>query len=367
VARGPLSLSQTLPRPLALTPNLWLIPFYDVCMQGIECLQQGSRRQGDTTPKAACPEDGQTAVTAPVRFPRFFVTSPAPCPYLPGRTERKVFTELKGQHADALNDALSKIGFRRSQTVAYRPSCVDCTACVSVRVVTGEFAPNSTQKRNVKRNSDLVSVLCHPWSTVEQFALLQKYLSSRHPDGGMASMDEIDYADMVEHTPVTSYVTEYREPTTDGRPGKLVGACLTDRQGDGLSMIYSFYDPEYATRSGLGNYIILDHIRRAALEGLPYVYLGYWVEGSQRMQYKVRYRPLEWLGREGWQRMPEDVQDRLILATAARPAADGAGSDGAGGNGGANISGTAGISGPGGIGGAAGISGPSGIAGLGLD
>jgi len=229
-----------------------------------------------------------------------------------------VFTELKGPHADALNDALGRIGFRRSQTVAYRPSCLDCSACVSVRVVSGEFVPNSAQKKNLKRNSDLVASVCHPWSTAEQFALLQRYLAARHPGGGMATMDEVDYADMVEHTPVTSYVIEYREPSTGSQPGRLVGACLTDRQGDGLSMIYSFYDPEHATRTGLGNYIILDHIRRAASEGLPYVYLGYWVDGSERMQYKVRYRPLEKLVRDGWHRLSDAEQDALIRATAER-------------------------------------------------
>jgi arginyl-tRNA--protein-N-Asp/Glu arginylyltransferase len=254
-------------------------------------------------------------VNAPVRFPRFFVTSPAPCPYLPGKSERKVFTELKGPHADQLNDALSRIGFRRSQTVAYRPSCLDCSACISVRVVAGEFRASSTQKRNLKRNSDLVTSICRPWSTAEQFELLQRYLGQRHPGGGMASMDDVDFADMVEHTPVDSWVIEYREPTIDGTPGRLVGACLTDRQGDGLSMIYSFYDPEHG-RQGLGNYIILDHIRRAAKEGLPYVYLGYWVQGSPRMQYKVRYRPLERLGREGWARFSDEAQDRLIAAAA---------------------------------------------------
>ena len=256
-------------------------------------------------------------MTAPVRFPRFFVTSPAPCPYLPGRSERKVFTELKGPHADQLNDALGRIGFRRSQTVAYRPSCVDCAACVSVRVVAGEFRASSAQKRNLKRNSDLVATVCRPWSTTEQFELLQSYLGQRHPGGGMAAMDEVDFADMVEHTPVDSWVVEYREPTVDGTPGRLVGACLTDRQGDGLSMIYSFYDPDHPTREGLGNYIILEHIQRAVREGLPYVYLGYWVEGSPRMQYKVRYRPLERLGRDGWARFSDEHHDRLIAAAAA--------------------------------------------------
>ena len=256
-------------------------------------------------------------MTAPVRFPRFFVTSPAPCPYLDGKTERKVFTELKGPHAEHLNEALGRIGFRRSQTVAYRPSCAGCQACVSVRVVADEFRPSSSQKRILKRNSDLVGTECRPWATDEQFDLLRRYLSRRHPDGGMSSMEEMDYADMVEHTPVSSYVLEYREPSRGGEPGRLVGACLMDRQADGLSMIYSFFDPEHESRSGLGNYIILDHIRRAATEGLPFVYLGYWVKGSGRMEYKVRYKPLETLGPDGWKRMDEAEQDALIKASIA--------------------------------------------------
>ncbi|MBN8502062.1 MAG: arginyltransferase [Sphingomonadales bacterium] len=273
-------------------------------------------------------------MTAPVRFPRFFVTSAAPCPYLPGRMERKVFTELKGPHADELNDALGRIGFRRSQTVAYRPSCADCTACVSVRVVAGEFRPSSSQKGNIKRNADLIATVCRPWSTAEQFDLLQRYLGQRHPGGGMTSMDEVDFADMVEHTPVDSWVIEYREPGLDGAPGRLVGACLTDRQGDGLSMIYSFYEPDHPGRTGLGNYIILDHISRARAEGLAFVYLGYWVEGSARMQYKVRYRPMERLGRQGWERISDAEQERLITAAAAlrrtaTPAIDGSTKDGA--------------------------------------
>ena len=261
-------------------------------------------------------------MTAPVRFPRFFVTTPAPCPYLPGKSERKVFTELKGEHADQLNEALGRIGFRRSQTVAYRPSCAGCNACVSVRVVAQEFEPSSTHRRNLRRNSDLVATECRPWATEEQFELLQKYLSVRHPGGGMAAMDETDYADMVEHTPVSSYVIEYREPSSGLLPGRLVGACLTDRQGDGLSMIYSFYDPEHESRSGLGNYIILDHIRRAAEQGLPYTYLGYWVEGSDRMRYKVRYRPLERLTRDGWERLSRGEQSALISGTFAKQSAE---------------------------------------------
>jgi leucyl-tRNA---protein transferase len=234
-------------------------------------------------------------MTAPVRFPRFFVTNPSPCPYLAGKTERKVFTELNGVHAAELNEALGRIGFRRSQNVAYRPSCIECKACVAVRIVTKGFEPNATQRKILKRNADLEVRACRPWSTSEQYALLQRYLS-----GGMAGMDDLDYADMVEQTPVHSQVIEYRMPSNYGRPGELIGACITDQQGDGLSMVYSFYDAEAESRPGLGNFIIMDHILRARDAGLDYVYLGYWVEGAARMQYKTRYRPLEKLTPAGW-------------------------------------------------------------------
>ena len=266
-------------------------------------------------------------MTAPFRFPRFFVTSPSPCPYLPGRSERKVFTELTGSNSSELNDALGRIGFRRSQNVAYRPSCLGCTACVSVRVVTGEFKPTASQKRTLKAHSDLIVEARAPWATEEQYELLTSYLASRHPTGGMAEMSEEDFAGMVEHSPVESCVVEYRERNADGSAGRLVGACLTDRQGDGLSMVYSFFETHDGARKGLGTFIILDHIIRAGRAGLPYVYLGYWIEGSERMAYKTRFQPLERLGPQGWGRMepavtangftPADVRLQAETATAA--------------------------------------------------
>jgi len=252
-------------------------------------------------------------VSAPFRFPRFFVTTPSPCPYLPGKTERKVFTELSGPHSDDLNDALGRIGFRRSQNVAYRPSCIDCAACVSVRVAASEFQPNQSQKRTIKRHSDLEVSACKPWATSEQYALLRRYLHARHPQGGMVEMDEHDFSDMVEQSPVRTFIIEYREPSVNGVPGKLVGACLTDQQADGLSMIYSFFDPEAEGRSGLGTFIILDHILRASRAGLPYVYLGYWVEESRRMAYKSRFRPLEKLGPGGWHRFDPEQRELPLV------------------------------------------------------
>ena len=159
----------------------------------------------------------------------------------------------------------------------------------------------------MRRHADLEINVCEPWTTDEQFTLLRSYLKARHPGGGMAEMDELDFADMVEQTPIRTQVVEYREPSVDGRPGKLVGACLTDNQNDGLSMVYSFFETDDEARPGLGTYIILDHIRRAAQGGLSYVYLGYWVEGSSRMQYKTRFQPLERLGPNGWQRFEAPV------------------------------------------------------------
>ncbi|CAN5515173.1 arginyltransferase [soil metagenome] len=252
-------------------------------------------------------------MTAPFRLPRFFVTSPSPCPYLPGKQERKVFTELNGPHAAELNDALGRIGFRRSQSVAYRPSCASCTACVSVRVVANEFEPNATQRKLLRRHGDLEISACEPWATDEQFQLLRRYLSTRHPGGGMTGMDDGDYADMVEQSPVNSFVIEYREPSVNGVRGRLVGACLTDQQADGLSMIYSFFLADDESRPGLGNFIILDHIARARAAALPYVYLGYWVKGSQRMEYKTRYRPLEVLSPRGWSAMSDAEIDRAAM------------------------------------------------------
>jgi len=174
-----------------------------------------------------------------------------------------------------------------------------------VRIVTPEFSPNATQRKLLKRHGDVEATICKAWATDEQFQLLRRYLTTRHPGGGMAGMDEDDYADMVEHSPVNSLIVEYREPASNGVPGRLIGAALTDRQADGLSMIYSFFATDVPTRPGLGNFIIMDHIARARDAGLPYVYLGYWVKGSARMEYKTRYRPIEALGPGGWRRLTD--------------------------------------------------------------
>ncbi|MCG8503735.1 MAG: arginyltransferase, partial [Sphingomonadales bacterium] len=179
-----------------------------------------------------------------LQFPRFYVTAPSPCPYLEGKEERKVFTELTGDDSEQLYEALSRVGFRRSQSVAYRPACEGCNACISVRVVADEFSPTRTMRRIERVNKGLVSVAIDPWVTQEQFDLLKRYLSQRHADGGMATMDIYEYAEMVENSPVTTRIIEYRETSRDPtstRPGRLIAAALTDLMSDGLSMIYSFF------------------------------------------------------------------------------------------------------------------------------
>ena len=231
------------------------------------------------------------------RIPQFFLTPGGPCPYLPGKTERKVFARLGGNLAQPLSEALTHSGFRRSQAIAYRPACEGCSACVSVRVRADAFEASRGQKRILKRGGDLVRAQVAAEATREQFALLRTYLDSRHPGGGMSDMGLFDYVAMVEETPVDTHITEYRNAQ-----GTLLACALTDRLKDGLSMVYSFFHPGEEARS-LGTYMILDHVRAARAAGLPYVYLGYWVRGSEKMDYKVRFAPLEALGQNGWEEL----------------------------------------------------------------
>jgi arginine-tRNA-protein transferase len=226
---------------------------------------------------------------------------------LESKEERKVFTHLVGERAPALNDLLTHGGFRRSQSIAYRPACEGCRACVSVRVVAKDFRPSRSMRRVAERNADVVGDMRHATPTSEQYSVFRSYLDARHRDGGMADMTVLDYAMMVEDSHVETKTVEYRRrgDGTDGRgTGPLLGVSLTDVLGDGLSMVYSFFDPDYETRS-LGTFMILDHIERAKRMGLPYVYLGYWVRGSRKMDYKSRFLPQERLMSQGWLRIDE--------------------------------------------------------------
>lgn len=232
-------------------------------------------------------------------FPQFFITAPSPCPYVPGKLERKVFTHLVGPDARQLNTQLSQGGFRRSQNIAYRPACDGCKSCVSVRVPVKSFDWTKSFRRVLGANTDVTTEIKPAKATSEHYSLFRCYIDSRHAEGGMADMAVLDFAAMVDDTLVDSRIVEFRVPTEYQPNGELIASALVDVLGDGISMIYSFYDPAFADRS-LGTHMILNTIQRANRMDLPYVYLGFWVNESHKMNYKARFLPQERLGMNGW-------------------------------------------------------------------
>jgi arginyl-tRNA--protein-N-Asp/Glu arginylyltransferase len=235
---------------------------------------------------------GAERLTKPLR--QFYLSGPRPCPYLYGHIERSIFTELTGPDAGRLYEMLLRSGFRRSHQVAFRPACPDCSACVPVRIAVGQFSPRPWMRRIQKANADLEVEERPAHASTEQYAIFRRYIAARHGDGEMALMGYDDYRNMVEDSPITSLVAEFRE-----KDGRLAAACLADRLSDGYSAVYSFFDPRVG-RASLGSHMILWLVEAARRRRLPYVYLGYWVEGSHKMSYKTRFRPLEALDSDGW-------------------------------------------------------------------
>lgn len=240
-------------------------------------------------------------------FPDFYVTAAQPCPYVSGRLERKLFTHLTTDKPLPFIDNLLRWGFRRSQNIAYMPYCEGCHSCVSVRVIVDEFEPTGSMRRIQSNNLDVVASRVSATPNAEQFTLFRRYIDARHSDGGMADMTALDYSLMVEESVIDTVITEYRiKPAnealaSDPHSWPLAGASLCDHLSDGISMVYSFYEPTESKR-GLGTYMILETIQYAKSLGLPYVYLGYWIEGSRKMGYKTRFIPQEHLGQNGWVR-----------------------------------------------------------------
>ncbi|TAN59159.1 MAG: arginyltransferase [Magnetospirillum sp.] len=231
----------------------------------------------------------------PLKRPHFFfTTAPLPCPYVAGRLERKIVTELNGADADSLHESLSRAGFRRSHSIAYTPACPGCDACVPVRIIVDQFSPSRTMRRIAKVNGELVARKVPARATAEQFRLFARYQESRHAGGDMALMGFYDYRSMVEDSPVETFLVEFRQPD-----GTLTAVCLSDRIGDGLSAVYSFFEPDLAHRS-LGTFVVLWLIDEARDLHLPHLYLGYWIAESRKMSYKARFQPLEAFGSEGW-------------------------------------------------------------------
>ena len=247
------------------------------------------------------------------RRPQFFyTTAPLPCPYLAGRTERKVVTELSGPEGEALHDRLSRAGFRRSHNIAYAPVCPGCQSCIPIRIVVDDFLPSRTHRRVLRANAGVVAQEVPARATAEQFALFQRYQRARHRDGDMAAMGFYDFRAMVEDTPITTGMVEFRD-----RQDRLLGGCLTDWLSDGLSAVYSFFTPEEDRRS-LGAFAVMWLVAEARRIDLPYVYLGYWVPQSRKMAYKAAYRPAEVLTQGVWRRLGEqDAEAPLERVSAA--------------------------------------------------
>lgn len=225
-----------------------------------------------------------------------------PCPYLPGRVERKLFTRLNGATSCEVNSTLSRAGFRRSHDIVYRPVCPACTACVPVRVPVASFSLSRSMRKVVNRNADLRAREVPAVATLEQYKMFMRYQASRHGESDMARMSLADFTGMIDEGRTDTALLEVRDERE-----RLLGIMLTDRVSDGYSAVYSFFDPDHPRRS-LGSFLILSLIFHARAEGLPFAYLGYWIAGSRKMAYKARFQPMEALGREGWQPMvlPED-------------------------------------------------------------
>ena len=227
---------------------------------------------------------------------RFYSTREAPCPYISDKLERKVFTELDSDEREPvqIHEALTAAGFRRSHGIAYKPICKNCSACIPVRVRVAEFTPTRSMRRVLLANQHLVADEKPAYASSDQYEIFAKYVSSRHAESGMADMNFADYTAMVEESPIETSIVEYRDNS-----GVLVGAALIDHLKDGLSMVYSFFDPA-CTRQSLGTFMILWHITTAVERGLDYVYLGYWIQNSRKMGYKVRFQPIEGLITNQW-------------------------------------------------------------------
>jgi leucyl-tRNA---protein transferase len=233
-----------------------------------------------------------TGVLAPPQH--FFSTGTLPCPYVAGRAERKLVTELYGRNAQALYNDLSRAGFRRSHALAYRPACAGCAACVPVRIPVARLEETRSLRRIRNINRDLAARTLPPRADQEQFRLFQRYQRSRHARSDMAAMTYNDYRAMVEDSPLATLLVAVSGPDTG-----LLGAGLADLLDDGLSAVYSYFDPA-ESRRGLGTLLILALADEARRRGLPYVYLGYWIAQSPKMSYKARFRPLEGLSGGEW-------------------------------------------------------------------
>lgn len=232
----------------------------------------------------------------PFSVVQFYATAPYPCSYLPGRQARsQVATPSHLVNADTYT-ALVAAGFRRSGTFTYRPHCDGCSACIPVRVAARRFTPNRTQRKVRRRHAGLRALVARLGWSAEHYALYQRYQRSRHPGGGMDQDNREQYAQFLLASNVNTRLVEFRDDA-----GTLAMVSIIDVLGDGLSSVYTFYDPDAA--GSLGTWNVLWQIEQCRNLGLEWLYLGYWIAESPKMAYKTAFRPIEALQHGEWREL----------------------------------------------------------------
>ncbi|NRA87830.1 MAG: arginyltransferase [Rhizobiales bacterium] len=231
----------------------------------------------------------------------FYLTVEDPCSYLDGKVERKIFTKLNGKNATDYFEQLSQHGFRRSQNIAYIPACKACNACRSARIIINGFKFSKSQRRVLNKNKDLIRKIKPNHPSSQQYRLFNRYINARHSDGEMSNMGVMDFAKMIAESNVNTKLFEYYLPNEETEEDTLVAVALTDIMSDGVSMVYSFFEPSLE-KTSIGKYLILDHIRYSQENKLPYVYLGFYIDGSKSMEYKNQYQPQEQFDGTEWQK-----------------------------------------------------------------